>query len=146
MKNIPLALVLTLFISSCAMTHGASSTLYQEYSQYRDNTNKSNIVKLARYFFSPSLLGSNYQISPDASSQLLFKNYMIITDSHYERANEHQGCLTVNGYDEENSPLTFSLKYISNDSRWLIDDIHVAYVKNAKDFASTARCPSEYAN
>lgn len=146
MKNVLIGLVLALFMTSCATVHNSSSVLYQEFSQYENVANKNNIIEVASNFFSHSLLGRDYQSNPDAASQLLFKSYMVNIDSHYEKMNEQEGCLTVNGYDEENSPLIFSLKYISSNGRWLIDKIHVLFVDNKKDFANSAKCPSEYPN
>ena len=139
-------LSLAMSITSCTTMHNSSSVLYQRFSQYDKNANKNNIIEVASNFFSPSLLGKNYQTNPDATSQLLFKNYMVHTDSHYEEINGKKGCLTINGYDEENSPLILSLKYISSNGHWLIDKIHVVFVENEKGFANSAKCPSEYPN
>jgi len=120
--------------------------LYQVFSRYENTASKDNIIEVANMFFSPALLGKDYESNPDVVNQLLFKNYMVNTRSHYERINGQEGCLTINGYDEENSPLIFSLKYISNNSHWLIDKIHVVFVENEKGFANSAKCPSEYPN
>lgn len=146
MKNVLFYLVLALSITSCATVHKASSVLYQEFSQYENGANKNNIIELADTFFSSSLLGKNYQANPDAISQLLFKNYMVNTHSHYEKMNGQESCLTINGYDEESSPVIFSLKYISSNGHWLIDEIHVVFVEDEKGFANSANCPSEYPN
>lgn len=145
MKGVLSSLVFALFITGCATVHDPS-LLYGEYSHYENGVNKNNIIEVASNFFSPSLLGNEYQTDPDATSQLLFKNYMVSTDSHYESANDLEGCLTINGYDEENFPLIFSLKYISRKGHWLIDNIHVVFVESKEDFSSSAKCPSEYPN
>lgn len=145
MKSVLSSLLFALLITSCATVHN-SSVLYREYSQYENGANKNNIIEVAHKFFSPSLLGKSYQTNPDAISQLLFKNYMVNTDSHHEKINGLEGCLTINGYDEENSPLIFSLKYISRKDHWLIDNIHIVFIESEKDFSSSAKCPSEYPN
>ncbi len=145
MRNILLGLVFSLFVSGCASIDNASSVvLYQEYSQYERGTNRGNIIEVGSRFFTQSLLGKDYQTNPDATNQLLFKNYMVSTDSHHEKINEQEGCLTINGYDEDRSPLIFNLKYISINGRWLIDKIHVVFVENSKDFVYSAKCPDEY--
>ncbi|MEQ3694056.1 MAG: hypothetical protein ABNH16_03950 [Thalassolituus sp.] len=146
MKNLFFCLVLSLFITSCATLRNSTPVLYLEFSQYEISANENNIIELAGNFFSSSLLGNNYQDNPDAASQLLFKNYMLNTDGHFEKINKQEGCLTINGYDEENSPLIFSLKYILSDNQWLIDEIHVVFVENKSDFSSSAKCPSDYPN
>lgn len=146
MKNIIFFLIFSLFITSCATLNNSQSVLYKEFTKYESSANKNNIIEVASNFFSPSLLGSNFQDNPDAASQLLFKNYMLNTDGHFEKINKQEGCLTINGYDEENLPLIFSLKYISNNNQWLIDEIHVVFVENKSDFSSSAKCPSDYPN
>ena len=146
MKNVLLFLILALFITSCATLHNSSSVLYQKYLQYESTANKNNIIEVASNFFSPSLLGKNYRSNPDAVSQLLFKNYMVNTDSYFEKISEQEGCLTINGYDEDNFPLIFSLKYALSNGNWLIDNIHVVFVESKSDFSNDVKCPSDYPN
>lgn len=133
-----------LFIAACATTHNGSSVLFQEYSKYKESTSIDNINEVADKYFSQSLLGEGYLTNPDATNQLLFKNYMTTIDGYYEKVNSLDGCLTINGHDEENAPLIFSLKYILNDGRWLINEIHVVFIESADDFRKDAKCPSEY--
>jgi hypothetical protein len=148
MKNLLwAALVLAaLSITSCATTHESSSVLYQEFSQYEKRANENNIIEVAGKFFSPALLGENYRTDPDAASQLLFKNYMVTIVDHHEKIDGQEGCLALNGYGEEKSPLIFSLKYVSSNGHWLIDKIHVAFVEDTADFVGSAKCPSETPN
>ena len=136
--------MLVLLISSCATMDNSSSTLYHEYSQYSESANKNNIIEMASDFFSPSLLGKSYRTNPDAINQLLFKNYMATTESHYEKINGQVGCLTINGNDEENFPLALSLEYELISDRWLINKIHVVFIEN--EFVDKATCPNEYLN
>ena len=143
MRFIIFGFVFTLFISSCASTNSLP-ILYQKYFHYKQETNKDNIIETSSKFFTASLLGSNYQTNPDASSQLLFKNLMVVTDSHYEKTDGKEGCLAINGFDEDGDPLVFSLKYTSVNHNWLIDDIHVVFVENSKEFTKSAKCPNEY--
>jgi hypothetical protein len=133
---------LTLSITNCTTMQNSTSVLYDKYYQYDRIASKSNIIEVAEDFFSPSLLGKNYQTNQETINQLLFKNYMVVEDSHHEQINEQKGCLTINGYDEENTPLIFSLKYILKNSRWLIDRIHVVFIDDVSDFVNSAKCPS----
>jgi hypothetical protein len=146
MKIVLIYLALIFYVSGCATTLPNSSRLYGEFSRYESTASEDNIFEVAEMFFSTSLLGKDYRSNPDAAGQLLFKNYMAVTQSHYEKVIQGDGCLTINGYDEDNAPLIFSLKYIPNEGHWLIDGIHVVYIENTNDFASSAKCPSEYAN
>lgn len=145
MRNILLSLVSSLFLTGCVTVDNASAVaLYQEYSQYERSANKDNIIEVGSRFFTRSLLGKDYQTNPDASKQLMFKNYMVSADSHHEKINGKEGCLSINGYDEDSFPLIFSLKYISINGRWLIDKIHVVFVENKNNFVNSAKCPNEY--
>ncbi len=146
MKKILIYLALIFYVSGCVTTHPNSSRLYEDFSRYESTANKDNILEVAEMFFSTSILGKDYRNNSDAAGQLLFKNYMTATQSHYEKVSQDEGCLTINGYDEDNTPLIISLKYIPNEGHWLIDSIHVVYIENAKDFANNAKCPSEYIN
>lgn len=146
MKNMLLGFIAFLIIAGCATTNNSPSVLFQAYSQYKESANKNNINKVATKYFSQSLLGESYLTNPDATSQLLFKNYMVTTDGYYEKVNALNGCLTINGYDEEKAPLIFSLKYILNNGDWLISEIHVVFIESANDFSKDAKCPSEYFN
>jgi hypothetical protein len=143
MKKIFFSLLFSFFLLSCTTTQ-KSSVLYKEYSRYDKSITKDNAIKVARDFFSPSLIGKNYQTDPDAISQLILKNYMVIEDSHHEKMNKQYGCLTINGYDEENAPLVLSLKYIQTNKHWLIDKIHIVFIDNVKHFSDSAKCPHEY--
>jgi len=62
--------------------------------------------------------------------------------SNIEAITNNSGCLTINGYDLENMPISFNLKYIKSEPRWLIDEINVSFVNNKEDFSETAKCPN----
>ncbi len=119
MKNTLISFIAILFIANCVTTYRAPSVLFQTYSQYKESTNENNIKEVANIYFSQSLLGENYLTNPDATSQLLFKDYMMTTANHYEQVSFQNGCLTINGYDKEEAPLIFSLKYILKNGHWL---------------------------
>jgi len=141
-----MSFITIMFIAGCATTHTASPVLFQEYSKYNESTNKNNIKEVANIYFSQSLLGENYKTNPDATGQLLFKNYMVAVVNHHEQVNSKNGCLIINGYDEEKAPLIFSLKYILNNGHWLIDEIHVVFIESENDFSKKAKCPESYIN
>ncbi len=146
MKNILLNLLLIVTITGCATVDSHTSALFSEFLRYEEGTNKSNIIEIADRYFSPSLLGESYKINFEVESQLLFKEYMAAIDGHYESVSGKEGCLIINGYDEDESPVVFSLKYISDNGHWLIDEIHIVYVETDKAFSDVAICPSDYLN
>ena len=144
MKNIFISLVLILFSSSCSFANNSqSSTLYSTFLKYENTVNEINIIEVAADFFSSEILKRSGE-DDSYTEQLLFKAYMTTKDSHFEKVNTEQGCLTINGYDEDNAPIIFSLKYIPNNESWLIDEIHIAYFDSEKDFTKSAKCPTDF--
>lgn len=146
MKTAIIIFITIIFIAGCATTHTTSPVLFKKYSQYNESTNINNIKEVANIYFSQSLLGKNHKTNPDATGQLLFKSYMATVVNHHEQVKSQNGCLTINGYDEEKAPLIFSLKYILNNGHWLIDKIHVVFIESKKDFSKKAKCPESYIN
>jgi hypothetical protein len=143
MRYLLTLLAALLFMTGCASTSHGPSVLFQAYSQYKAATNDENIKALADQYFSPALLGESHRTNPDSTRQLLFKNYMTSEESHFERSNQQEGCLTINGYDQDKEPVIIRLKYVSDHERWLIDKIHIALVESREDFSKEARCPTE---
>lgn len=146
MKKYIFSFLATLLLLGCATTNKSPPTLYEAYLLYSESTSEDNISHIANRYFSVSLLGDKYLTNPDASSQLLFKKYMNSVVNHYEQINNQNGCLTINGYDEEKAPILFSLKYIKNNGRWLIEEIHVVFIESINDFSKEAKCPESYIN
>lgn len=144
MKQLSALFVATLLLFGCATTQPTSAKLFAAYSEYKVSTDEKNITQLATRYFAPSLLGEKHADDPDAPPQLLFKNYMAREDSHFERSNRTEGCLTINGFDQDNEPVIISLKYVADRERWLIGEIHVLLVENPGHFSKTARCPDEF--
>lgn len=143
MKHLLTLLAAVLFMAGCASTNDSPPVLFQAYSQYKTATNDENIKELADQYFTRSLLGENHRTNPDATRQLLFKNYMVSEDSHFERSDSQEGCLTINGYDKDKEPVIIRLRYVSDLERWLIDEIHIDLVESRDDFSKEAGCPKE---
>jgi len=141
MNKTILGFISILILISCAVGNKPLHTLYHSYTLYNESMNENNIKDDAKIYFTQSLLGDDYTTNPDASSQLLFKNYMHSVVNHHEEIKNKNGCLTINGYDKEKSPVIFSLKYINNNGNWLIDKIHIVFIESIKDFSDKAQCP-----
>ncbi|GAA6170658.1 hypothetical protein NBRC116592_03280 [Colwellia sp. KU-HH00111] len=135
----------TLLLGSCA-THEQGKSLYSTFLDYESNTSKSNIIQSSPSFFSKNLLNQLNLNSLEVAEQLLFKGYMAKKINNFEMILGTSGCLTINGFDSENMPISFNLKYIKSEQRWLIDEINVFFASDEADFSQTAKCPSEYNN
>lgn len=132
-----------LLVASCA-TITPENVLYKQYTAYSLEANEKNIRNTYSHYFSPNLLSGVNTISPDASRQLLFKDYMTRYFNHFEKINGRQGCLTISGYDSENMPLTFNIEYAMEDRKWLIVEIDILFVNSVSEFPKLAKCPREY--
>ena len=143
MRAVFLSCLLLPLIVGCASVKG-SKTLYGAYSDYVSIADRNNIIDVADDFFSRNLLGEGYRSNPDAANQLLFKNYMSNTHSHFESIENDVGCLIVNGTTAEGEPVVFSLKYSAGSTGWLIDGIHVGFVETVSAYPKIASCPADY--
>ncbi|WDE00907.1 hypothetical protein [Thalassomonas actiniarum] len=138
-------IVLLLFVTSCA-TKNIDSSLYEHFSNYALAVNNNNILAKSTHFFSERLLNqanSDSKNHSEVAEQLLYKQYMLRQFNNFEIIKDNTGCLTVNGYDNENLPLSFNLKYIQNKSNGLIDGINISFVNSASEFSTSAKCPDE---
>lgn len=138
-------LLAALFVVSCVTTK-PPDVLYTQFTAYSLEANENNINTIYSRYFSPDLLSVEKAISPDVSRQLLFKDYMTRYFNHFENINGGHGCLTINGYDSENMPLTFNIEYTMENTKWLIEEIDILFVNDVTEFSETAKCPREYIN
>jgi coproporphyrinogen III oxidase-like Fe-S oxidoreductase len=143
MRSITLFLVL--FFSACAVKMN-NGPLYSSYYRYDQSVSVDNLHKLQSDFFSSNLIKNLNVDESEITEQLLFKKYMFKQKSHFEKINEKVGCLSINGFDNENMPISFNIKYIAENEHWLIEEIGVLFVNSIADFTDSAKCPSEYQN
>lgn len=145
MKVLLFALIFAPYFLGCTKPYHPVP-LYENFVEYQKAVNTNNIIDVADNFFSSSLLGETYSSNPRARTQLLFKDQMKNIESHHEKIKNGEGCLTINGYDEENLPIVFSLKYIFINDQWLIDGIHIIFIEHKDDFYTNVTCPDEHIN
>jgi hypothetical protein len=50
------------------------------------------------------------------------------------------GCLAVVGQDNEKQPLQFNLAYRAKDDSWLIDQVHVVFLKQFTELQAITNC------
>lgn len=122
------------------------STLYARYIEYSTEVKKENIKALYSKYFSRNLLEVEDIDDLEVIDQLLFKNYMKTSYNYFEKKRGNKGCVTINGFDEENEPIAFNLEFISLNGKWLINNIHVLLLDKESKFSNVAKCPSDYKN
>ncbi len=143
--KITLFLPIIYLLLSCAnINDKPNDVLYNKYLMYSSEVNANNIKKLYPKYFSSDLLKTESINDPEVKDQLLFKEYMKSYLSHSENIVNKIGCLTINGFDEEKKPISFNLEYINNNSSWLINSIHILFLKDESKFSDTAKCPNYY--
>ena len=140
-----LLFICILFLGACA-TYQQAPPLYSAFLEYDSITSRNNIIQSSPNFFSENLLNKLTLSSSAVAEQLLFKEYMAKQINNVETVMGTSGCLTINGVDSESMPISFNLKYIKSEERWLIDEINVFFASSVADFSQTAKCPSEYNN
>ncbi len=64
-------------------------------------------------------------------------------ESHFQSIKNNIGCLTINGYGENNKPIILSIKYLNENKNWGIDFVEVYYADSNKEFQNKAICPGE---
>lgn len=131
-----------LVLLSCAATEEKVG-LFERY-----NTYKSEIIKHKSNLILPMLsknrrnkiksLGEKEFPILSSFPSILHKNI-----NHYTKINSNIGCLTINGYGENNSPIVLSIKYLYENNEWLIDFVEIYYADSAKEFQTKGICPSE---
>lgn len=61
--------------------------------------------------------------------------------NHFEVVQGDEGCLTINGLDQDEQPKTLSLYYIRQGGHWVIDNIHVHGHDSIKEYYTSVSCP-----
>jgi len=139
-------LILAVLIVTACTSVSTKETLYSSFSNYTLVANDGNIQDLSPLYFSPSLLKNKNLNNPSVSGQLLFKDYMVRTFNRFEKIDGGVGCLTINGFDSDETPLAFNIEYVEIDERWLIKAIDVLFLEDGFELSNMAKCPFEYIN
>lgn len=134
--------LLVIFVFGCAHIP-ESSSLYSEFSAYKKSVDNSTLTQKYADYFDPSLTADIDFKDSSTVDQLEFSKYMIREAGHFEVVQGNRGCLTVNGTGSDNNPIALYIEYKRADGKWLISDVDVSFLENAKDYEAKALCPSE---
>ena len=130
-----------LLLSACAHNPEPSEALKTRFITVEAMANESNIVALAPTIYTRELIGKNFDLSPeDRWTAMLWKS-LPTRHSYHESISGNEGCLSVNGYSEKNSPAAIYVQYVKKDSLWLINLIELNYLESENDFTTQAKCP-----
>ncbi len=138
------ALLVSLFVTSgCAVKPSANTELYEMYVQLSNSVNSNNIATDKEKFFSTTYLSE--VIDDDEKSLFLLKipSYIKTVDSHFQKFNYEQGCLTVNGFEENSEPVSIFVEYKKEFNRWRVNYMYLNMIENKREFVNKAVCPNE---
>lgn len=143
MKN-SISLVLSIMVFTTAYAQSPPPSLLATYANYLANASEENISETYWQYFSKEALTGVEVSSPTIKEQLLFKQLMRSTSSVYEAYFNNYGCLSVNGKDSNDEPITFNIEYEIDNSQALISHIDVQLHNSEKEFPTKATCPRDY--
>lgn len=114
------------------------------FSQLTQTPLSSTTTDIGLTFFTDNFVSSR-QPYVEYSNEILF--YRLIHGkpaSSFYQLTESNACGSVNGYDRDNLPVTFFLRYIADGKLWKIDEVHIAYWEDESMFPEKALCPRKF--
>ncbi len=138
-----IAILLILCCSGCATYKPKNIDLYEEYVRLSAAVKESLIEKKMSQFYTSSYL-KEVNLNDEKSLFLLnLPNYMEKVESHYQKISGDNGCITVNGFEQNGDPLTLYLEYKNSNDLWLVNYIYLSLLDNKNKFVNKAVCPTE---
>jgi len=64
------------------------------------------------------------------------------TKSHYQIIDKAKGCLTINGFDKGNSPVSLYIEFTNENNKWLLSFVEIYYLESPNEFMYTGVCPT----
>lgn len=117
--------------------------LYEAYTQLSKLVDSGNILVNRNKYFSSTYL-SEVDIKDKKSLFLLkLSRYIETTDSHYQKLNGNLGCLTINGFDNEKSPVSLFVEYKKENTSWYVNYMYLNFIENKSEFINDAVCPKD---
>lgn len=141
MKSILILAIVAL--AGCSSLGQKSPRLIESFERYREAIVAGDVVAKRDEFFAPSMLKTLDVASRHGMYVLTIGHYIRNEQSHYEKIVHGRGCLTLNGYDQdETDPISLFLEYQNGAEGWRISDVYL-YAQEKQDFEDKALCPDE---
>lgn len=135
-------LIIALFLFSCAATNGKPE-LFESYKAYSNKIKKNNqdfILSMLSKKRAKEIKQRGEKEFPVLSE---FPRVLSKIESHYQKIEKNQGCLTINGYGGNNKPIILSITYLNENKIWVINFVEIYYADSTKEFLGNGVCPSE---
>lgn len=133
----------TVLFSGCSTLKTEEIQLYDIYNKLSHEAIDGDIVTNRYKYFTAKYLK---EVSPDdINSVFLLKlsNYIHQEISHYKMLNNTNGCLSINGTDENKEPLSLHIEYKLENGIWLVNYIFVHFLENTNSYVINAACPRD---
>ncbi|WP_087024876.1 hypothetical protein [Thaumasiovibrio subtropicus] len=144
MKILVLTLILFPMLSFANPHSDSKVSLLKEYARYITTLNVNNVTDMGPSFLSEDALKETDFSNDFEISGLLFHREIQKTVSVFERIEYEKGygCLTVNGFVDQNKPISMFFQYTQLDSP-KINEIRLEYLEESVAHPHYAKCPHE---
>lgn len=149
LKNGSVVVSLTLLLGACAATSSNQEQpgiLYQEFRDFQ------HLVETDLPTAKKTKVAADYvKVIEEADARMpeefrspFFENLanqFKTVDSHFEAIDGSQGCLTINGLNQEGDPESLSLYYVQEKGGWVFDYIMTSAHESVQEYYGEATCP-----
>jgi len=140
MRMVIFLLSLTFMLAGCA-TLADDGDLYKVYRSYTDSVSVNNVKKNAPDYLTQRMLRAMNLENPLVTGEfVIFNRYFDREINHFENIKGDVGCLSVNGFNKDEEPITLNIEYHYTDG-WRIDYVHVDLKESPSDFQRKISCP-----
>jgi len=138
-----LSILFALVISSCSVHKSETVQLFDAYNKLSQETKYGDILAHRNEYFTSTYLKGVNPDDKDSIFLLRLTNYVDENLSHYQSIEDGSACLSINGTDENNEPLSLHIEYKKTNGKWLINYMFVHFLENSSSFSKSVICPRE---
>jgi len=137
------SLILSFTLFACSILKVEQTDLYKEYVKQTQAVKNNTIVANRKLFFTSEYLKEVDLTDEKSLLPLKLSKYIHQVSSHYQKLEGQKGCLSVNGIEINEDPVTIYVEYKKEQDLWLVDYMFLHLVENYEDYAKEALCPRE---
>ncbi|PXF31408.1 hypothetical protein WH50_10040 [Pokkaliibacter plantistimulans] len=150
MMHILLSFLFSLFVATNSYAD-QPSPLLDAFNKFSLEVNESNAFEKGPSFFTKEFIKeAQFSKDPDVNEKSLLRAYTM-HEMVKKRENSFEmqekgsalGCLTINGYNSTDEPLSIFILYKNSESHWLVSQVHVEFLNEGDAFTDHAQCPQE---
>jgi len=138
-------LLAMMIISGCASLKEQSPGIYAAFSRYHEAVVAGEVLTRRAEFFTSTALQEIDISSESDAMELLLGSYIAVEQSHHEKVSPERGCLTINGYQANGSPVMLFIEYKLAGRNWLMNftNVYLPQKEGFTGFINKALCPDE---